>query len=110
MLDLGALTKGGSTPSVGMAEVKTKEISPTVDIILPIGTPKTGESKGLTWTITGSFKSVKVVLKFLTNSSIYKSSISTVLKSKWLALSYGSPITSLTPIGSNEPSMSNLRL
>ena len=48
MLDLGVLTRGGSTPSVGMAEVKTKEISPTVDIILPIGTPKTGESKGLT--------------------------------------------------------------
>ena len=48
MLDLGEITEGGSTPSATMAEVKTKELSPTVDIILPIGTPKIGESKGLT--------------------------------------------------------------
>ena len=48
MLDLGVLTMGGSTPSVGKAEVKEKELSPIVDIILPIGTPKIGESKGLT--------------------------------------------------------------
>ena len=84
MLDLGALTGGGSTPSTGKAEVKAKELSPTVDIIFPTGTPKTGESKALTWTITGSFKSVKGVLKFLADSLAYNSSISTVLKSKWL--------------------------
>ena len=48
ILDLGALTGGGSTPSTGMAEVNTKEISLTEDIILPRGTPKIGESKGLT--------------------------------------------------------------
>ena len=99
MLDLGALTEGGSTPSAGKAEVKEKELSPIVDIILPTRTPKIGESKGLTWTIIGSFKSVKGVLKFLANSSACKSSISTVLKSKRLALSVGSPRTSLTPIG-----------
>ena len=69
-----------------------------------------GGSKGRTWMITGSFKSVKGVLKFLANSLTYKSSISTVLKSKWLALSSGSPKTSLTPIGSNESSVSNLCL
>ena len=65
MLDLGALTGGGSTPSAGKAEVKAKELSPIVDTILPTGTPKIGESKGLTWTITGSFKSVKGVLNSL---------------------------------------------
>ena len=48
MLDLGVLTGGGSTPSAGMAEVKMKELSPALDIILPIGTPITGESKGRT--------------------------------------------------------------
>ena len=48
MLDLGALTGGGSTPSTGKTEVKSKELSPVVDIILPTGTPKIGESKGLT--------------------------------------------------------------
>ena len=48
MLDLGALIGGGSTPSSGMAEVKTKELSPAEDIILPTGTPKTSELKGLT--------------------------------------------------------------
>ena len=60
--------------------------------------------------ITGSFKSVKGVLKFLANSSAYKSSISTVFKSKRFSLSPGSPGTSLTPIGSKEPSVSNLHL
>ena len=75
MLDLGALTEEGSTPSTRRDEVKTKELSLVVDIILPTGTPKTSESKGLTWTITGFFKSVKGVLKFLANSSVYKSSI-----------------------------------
>ena len=48
MLYLGALTGGGSTPSAEKAEVKTKELSPVVDIILPTGKPKIGESKGLT--------------------------------------------------------------
>ena len=48
MIDLGELTVGGNTPLAEMAEVKTKEISPTEDIILPTGTPKIGESKGLT--------------------------------------------------------------
>ena len=48
MLDLGVLTRGGSTPSAGMAEVKMKEISPALDIILPIGTPITSGSKGRT--------------------------------------------------------------
>ena len=48
MLDLGELIGGGSTPSAGMDEVKTKELSLTEDIILPIGTPNTGESKGRT--------------------------------------------------------------
>ena len=48
MLDLGALTGGGSTPLAGMAELKTKELFSAQDIILPTGTPKTGESKGLT--------------------------------------------------------------
>ena len=65
ILDLGELTEGGSTPSTETAEVDTKELSPTKDIILPTGTPKMGESKGLTWTITGSFKSVKGVLNSL---------------------------------------------
>ena len=106
MLDLGELTEGGSTPSARMAEVKTKEISPAVDIILPIETPKTCESKRLTRTIIGSFKSVKDVLKFLANLLVYNSSISIVSKSRRLAISDGSPRTSLTPIGSNEPSMS----
>ena len=46
MLDIGALTREGSTPSFGVAEVKTKELSPAVDIILPTGKPNTGESKG----------------------------------------------------------------
>ena len=58
--------------------------------------------------ITGSFNSVKGVLKFLTNSSAYKYSISTVFKSKWFSLSSGSPETLLTPIGSNESPVSNL--
>ena len=110
MLDLGALTEGGSTPSTAVAEVETKELSPTVDIILPIGTPITGGSKGRIWTITGSFKSVKGVLKFLANSVACKSSISTVFKSKRFSLSSGSPKTSLTPISSKEPSVSNLCL
>ena len=110
MLYLGALTGGGSTPSTRMDKVNTKELSSTEDIILPTGTPKISESKGLTSNITGSFKSVKGVLKFLGNSSAYKSSISTVLKSEWLALSVGSPRTSLTRIGSNESSVSNLHL
>ena len=110
ILDLGELTGGGSTPSAETDEVKTKEISPAVDIILPTGTPKTGESKGLTWTITRSFKSVKGVLKFLENVLVCKSSISTVSRLRQLAISDGSPGTSLTPTGSNELSVSNLRL
>ena len=60
--------------------------------------------------ITGSFKSVKGVLKFLENSSVCMSSISIVSKLRWLAISDGSPGTSLTPIGSNESSVSNLCL
>ena len=79
-------------------------------MILPTGTPITGESKGLTRMITGSFKSVKGVLKFLANSSVCNSSISTVSRSKRLAISSGSPRTSLIPTGSNEPSVSNLHL
>ena len=46
MLYLGVLIGGGSTPSAGMAEVKMKELSPALDIILPIGRPITGGSKG----------------------------------------------------------------
>ena len=61
-LDLGALTGGGSTPSTGRVEVKENELSPEEDMTLPRGTPNTGELKGLTYTITGSFKSVKGVL------------------------------------------------
>ena len=80
MLDLGALTGGGSTPSAGTTEVKTKELSLVVDIILPTGTPNTGESKGRTWMITVSFKLVKGVLKLLANFSACKSSISTIFK------------------------------
>ena len=60
--------------------------------------------------ITGLFKSVKGVLKFLANSSVYKYSISTVSRLRRLAISDGSPRTSLTPTGSNEPFVSNLRL
>ena len=52
-------------------------------------------------------KSVKGMLNFLANLLACKYSISTVLKSKWLAISAGSPGSSLTPTGSNEPSMSN---
>ena len=48
MLDLGALIGGGSTPSARTTEVNTKELSPVEDIILPTGTPKIVESKGLT--------------------------------------------------------------
>ena len=48
MLDLGVLTRGGSTPSTEMVEVKMKELSAALDIILPIGTPITGGSKGRT--------------------------------------------------------------
>ena len=77
---------------------------------LPTCTPSTGESKGLTWMITGSFKSVKGELKFLANSSVCNYSISTVSRLKRLEMSSGSPRNSLIPIGSNEPSMSNLRL
>ena len=110
MLDLRALNGGGSTPSSGIAQLKTKELSPAVDIILPTGTAKTGESKGLTYMITRLFNSVNGVLKFLANSPACKSSILTVSKSKWLATSAGSPGTSLTPTGSNEPSVSNLFL
>ena len=109
-LDLWELTGGGSTPLTERVEVNTKWLSSTEDMIIPIGTPKTGESKGLTWTITGSFKSVKGVLKFLANSSVCSSSILTVSRSKRLAMSYGSPRTSLIPTGSNEPSVSNLLL
>ena len=47
-LDLGALTEGGSTPSTETTEVNTKVLSYTEDMILPTGTPNTGESKGLT--------------------------------------------------------------
>ena len=50
------------------------------------------------------------MLKFLANSLVYNSSISTVSRSKRLAISSGSPRTSLIPTGSNEPSMSNLHL
>ena len=46
MFFLGVLTGGGSTPSAGAAEVKVKELSPAVDIIMPTGTPITGGSKG----------------------------------------------------------------
>ena len=110
MFSLGAPTGGGGTPSTVAAKVEIKELSPTVDIILPTGTPITGGSKGRTWTNTGFFKLVKGVLKFLANSSACKSYISTVLKSKWLALSVGSPRTSPTLIGSNELLVSNLLL
>ena len=48
MLDLGALTRGGSTPSTGRVEVNTKGLSSAEDMTLPTGTPSTGESKGLT--------------------------------------------------------------
>ena len=61
-LDLGVLTGGGSTPSTRRVEVKTNELSPVEDIALPRGTPNTGELKGLTCMITGSFKSLKGIL------------------------------------------------
>ena len=50
------------------------------------------------------------MLKFLANSSVCNYSISTVSRSKWLAISSSSPRTSLIPTGSNELSVSNLRL
>ena len=50
------------------------------------------------------------MLNFLANLLACKYSISTVLKSKWLAISDGSPGTSLTPTGSNESSVFNLCL
>ena len=90
--------------------MNTKGLSFTEDMVLPTGTPSTGESNGLTWTITGSFKSVKGELKFLANSSVCDSSISTVSRLKRLAMSSGSPRVSLIPIGSNEPSVSNICL
>ena len=46
ILDLGAPTGGGSTPSARTAQVEVKELSPAVYIILPTGTPITGGSKG----------------------------------------------------------------
>ena len=46
MLDLWVLTRGGRTPSAGMAEVKMKELSLALDIIRPTGTPIMGGSKG----------------------------------------------------------------
>ena len=48
ILVLGAPTKGGGTPSAGAAEVEVEELSPTVNIILPKGTPITGGLKGRT--------------------------------------------------------------
>ena len=48
ILVLGVPTGGGSTPSAGVAEVEVKELSPTVEIILPTGTPIMGGSKGQT--------------------------------------------------------------
>ena len=46
MLDLGALTGGGSTRSAEVVEVEIKDLSPAVDIILPTRTPIIGGSKG----------------------------------------------------------------
>ena len=60
--------------------------------------------------IRGSFKSVRGVLKLFANSSSCKSSISTLFKLRRFSLSSGSPRTSLTLIGSNELSVSNLLL
>ena len=60
--------------------------------------------------ITRSFKSVRGVLKFLSNALVCNYSISTMFKLKWFALSSHSPRTSLTPISLKESSMSNLRL
>ena len=48
MLDLGELTRGGSTPSARMAEVKMKELSHALDIIFPKGTLIMGGLKGRT--------------------------------------------------------------
>ena len=50
------------------------------------------------------------MLKFLENSSVCKYYISTVSRLKWLAISFGSPRTSLTPTRSNETSVFNLHL
>ena len=60
--------------------------------------------------INGLFKSVKDVLKFLAKSSFCKYSISTVSGLRRLAISDGSPGTSLTPTDSNELFVSNIRL
>ena len=60
--------------------------------------------------ITWSFKSVRGVLKFLANSSSYKSFISTMFKLRWFSLSSSSSRTSLTRISSKEPSVSNICL
>ena len=110
ILVLGAPTGGGGTPSTGAAEVEVEGLSPALDISLPTGTPIKGELKGRTWTITGSFRSVRGELNFLTNSSACNSSISIGVVSTWFVLCFGSPGTSLIPISSKEPSMSNLRL
>ena len=89
MFYLGEPTRGGGTPSAGATEVEVEEISPPLDISLPTGTPITGELKGQTWRITGSFRSVRGELKFLINSSTCKSSISTGVVSTWFVLSFG---------------------
>ena len=107
---LGVPIGGGGTPSARIAEMGVDGLSPTLAISLLTGTPITGELNGRTWTITGSFKSVRGKLKFLANSSAYKSSISTAIVSTWFVLTFGSPGTSLIPTGSKELFVSNLHI
>ena len=80
-LFLGLPTGGGGTPPTKMAEVGVEIPSPELAITMLTGTPITCESKGRTWTIIGSLKSVRGGLNFLTNSSSYKSSISAAVVS-----------------------------
>ena len=72
-LGLGVPTDGGGTPLAKMAEVEVEIPSLELAIVLLTGTPIIGELKGITWTITRLFKLVIGGLKFLANSSAYKS-------------------------------------
>ena len=64
-----------------MAEVGVEIRSLELNISLLKGTQIAGEIKGMTWTITGLFGSVRGGLKFLANSSACNSSISTAVVS-----------------------------
>ena len=81
VIGIGVPAKGGGTPPAKTAEVGVEIPSPELAITLLTGTPIKGESKGRSWTITGSLKSVRGGLKFLANSSSCKYSMSTTVVS-----------------------------